>query len=475
MRVPGYPCGRPCGLCSHRFLDDPTNSEALEGRTWAQRRTAARGAFALLGDAARAALLRDVLREGGLPAACRSLAQRKLEDFDEDAPQACGAGRIKTQSVLLTWNGPWGLLPGLHPSLYASDVEKAVQRLREHPAVLFLWKEAQALNDRAVRALRLDKHCVSMELCVRTLAEGAVRVHLHCFWHSGQKLHLRSLRAFAFGGSVPYRSHDGLSTKARGRSVMQAVNAGLCYLQAPKTGSLFSRSSAEAFRDYTVNPEWVTTLWATEKLTAEQAIDQYIKCKKDVQRHVANVEQQQQLQREQLVKRCLEDASRSVQATLRPRKWLAAVDSVWLREQAQVRDRQRFLVLDGPSRTGKTQFAKSLRGAQRTLEVNCASARCEPDLRRFVYGVHEAILFDECHVSMVLCCKKLFQAPPAMVQLASSATNCFSYQICVHRVLLIVCSNGWQRELQDQVPEDREWLEANSVYVHVSEPLWQDI
>ena len=73
---------------------------------------------------------------------------------------------------------------------------------------------------------------------------------------------------------------------------------------------------------------------------------------------------------------------------------------------------------------------------------------------------------------MVIACKRLFQAPAALVQMAASNTNCFGYSVCLHGVLLVVCSNKWTKELEELAAEDRAWLELNSVYVQVREPLW---
>ena len=157
---------------------------------------------------------------------------------------------------------------------------------------------------------------------------------------------------------------------------------------------------------------------------------------------------------------------------MKPRKYVPLVDSVWLEEQKLCLERQRFLVLDGRSRLGKTQFALQIKGADRTLKVNCAQCLREPDLRAFVQGRHEAIIFDEAHCQMVVNCKRLFQAPPFFVQMASSATNCFGYSVCVHRVLLIVCSHNWKAELEELPRDDADWLDRNSVYVAVSAPMW---
>jgi len=230
----------------------------------------------------------------------------------------------------------------------------------------------------------------------------------------------------------------------------------------------------EPFKDFVVNPEWVTVLWQTGKLDNDTSVEQYTLGKKDVKRHVQNVRDQEQMERENKMRKVLANAHSNISATMKPRRRIAEVDDIWLMEQELCLDRQRFLVLDGPSRLGKTQFALQIRGATATLEVNCAQCMREPDLRTYEHGRHLAIIFDEAHAEMVVNCKRLFQAPPAMIQMAASATNCFGYSVCVHQVLLIVCSNKWRLELESLPRADAEWLERNSVYVHVSTPMWME-
>ena len=347
-----------------------------------------------------------------------------------------------------------------------------MQALRQHPVVEFLRQEAQKLSVAATSSLHLDKTAVSLEMCTRTWAEGSVRLHVHVYWVCRSQLRTRAVDSWLFGGSRPFRSVDALTARARGRSVSSAHNGGLYYLVAPKQGSLMSCSAHMPFSDFIVNPEWITVLWQTGKFTSSVAMEQYTLAKKDVKRHVQNVLDQEVFQREQALRRRLATATVAVQRQLRPRCRVPLVDDVWLVEQDSVRDRQRFLVLDGPSRTGKTQFALQLRGACRTIEVNCAACLREPDLRAYEFGKHMAVVFDEAHCSMVIACKRLFQAPAALVQMAASNTNCFGYSVCLHGVLLVVCSNKWRLELLELPAEDREWLELNSVYVEVRQPLW---
>ena len=61
-----------------------------------------------------------------------------------------------------------------------------------------------------------------------------------------------------------------------------------------------------------------------------------------------------------------------------------------------------FLVLDGPSGLGKTQFSMSL--SPRSLEVTCSNCE-EPDLREFKSGTTELVVLDEAKCTLVVNCK----------------------------------------------------------------------
>ena len=79
---------------------------------------------------------------------------------------------------------------------------------------------------------------------------------------------------------------------------------------------------------------------------------------------------------------------------------------------------------------------------------------------------------DEITPEKVLAQKKLFQAGPSEVGLAASATSCHAYKVWVWRRRFVCCSNIWRQRLAQLCAEDREWINANSVLVVVSEPLW---
>ena len=105
------------------------------------------------------------------------------------------------------------------------------------------------------------------------------------------------------------------------------------------------------------------------------------------------------------------------------------------------------------------------------LELNCAPC-VDPPLADFNAAKHRLVLMDEGTVEMVLRNRKLFQCPNARVQLGTSATNCFSYSVYLNDCMLVVCSNSWAFRLSRTMCEGAGWVEANQIYVHVSEPLW---
>ena len=132
---------------------------------------------------------------------------------------------------------------------------------------------------------------------------------------------------------------------------------------------------------------------------------------------------------------------------------------------------QNILVLDGPSRLGKTAFCMDLFGKGATLEVNCMG-ESHPDLRSFRHTKHKCVLFDEASPDMVLANRKLFQACNSLVQVAQSKTACYAYCVYLNEALLVVSSNHWVEAFSRLPMSEARWLEANQILVKVTRPLW---
>ena len=148
--------------------------------------------------------------------------------------------------------------------------------------------------------------------------------------------------------------------------------------------------------------------------------------------------------------------------------------NAWIKQFDKPRHRYKFLVLQGPSRVGKTAFAWSLCDPGfETLEINCASG-AEPDLRAYRLSRHGLILFDEIVPQQVVSQRKVVQAQSAKVQLGCSATNTYSYDIFVWKKGFLLASNNWDTSLSQLSEPDQEWIKANSVVLRVTEPMWQE-
>ena len=70
--------------------------------------------------------------------------------------------------------------------------------------------------------------------------------------------------------------------------------------------------------------------------------------------------------------------------------------------------------------------------------------------------------------------KELFQSGAHAVSLEVSATNLYSYIMCVNRVQQAVTCNQWNRELADLEEPDETWLKQNGIYGAVEAKLWVD-
>lgn len=130
------------------------------------------------------------------------------------------------------------------------------------------------------------------------------------------------------------------------------------------------------------------------------------------------------------IKKISDEFNRRFASEMQPWKEYAMV-TMWQQQYRQMRVRYGFLVLDGPSRMGKTQFARSLSQAPGgVLEINMAGA-AKVDMRAYDALVHDLLLFDECEPGAVLENKKLFQAGGGPVSLQTSATNLHAFAVCV--------------------------------------------
>ena len=380
------------------------------------------------------------------------------------------ADRVK--SALLTWVGPWKLPnPCAEPTAGAPRValHVLVEKLRETPKILELWDRIMEHADKVRSSLGASDWAICMEVCPEVYAlQGTLQVHFHMFLRSPNWMSLRRAAWMHLDGAGPNvaRAVGGLAA-----SRAQGNWSGYFYCCVDKDGHLFHRANRRPFKDFLVNASWILNLVQARKLCVEKAKALVRQCVSGAYRTL----QELRLQDDLLEAEALAEEKLAIQDHLHKQlsTWKTfSVVQTWQAQYASILQRYKFLILSGPSRMGKTVFARSLCDpSKQVLEVNCASGR-EPDLRAYRIRTHDLILFDEIEAPAVAAQRKLFQAPAAEVQLGCSATNCHSYTVWTHRRKFVLATNNWASSLKCVSAADREWIAANSLLLNVDAPMW---
>ena len=201
------------------------------------------------------------------------------------------------------------------------------------------------------------------------------------------------------------------------------------------------------------------------------AEDEYVRCVFNCKMNVENLRARQLL---------LEDKARAlaVQKLLEQepdivfKEWKEYDEwNKWMAEQAKAKLRQDVCVIVGPTKTGKTEFAMAQCGAS-ALVVNCHNV-VEPDLRKFAGAhIHKALILDEGGPQLLSKHRDLLQASKRDITLGHSSTNKFTYTVNLYKVKIIITSNEWYDELEKMSQKDQDWINGNTVMIHVDSPTY---
>ena len=89
-----------------------------------------------------------------------------------------------------------------------------------------------------------------------------------------------------------------------------------------------------------------------------------------------------------------------------------------------------------------------------------------PDLRDLDEDT-PGVFFDEASLRMILFQKKLFQAINRPVKLGQTNTGMYSYDVYVHRRMLVVANNTFAEEYKHLNEADKDWIDQNVIPVFV--------
>ena len=376
--------------------------------------------------------------------------------------------RRRVQSALYTWiSKSWTLAPA---AAKGRSIAVAVKVAKRVAWVSKLYCQFRDFAGKTSAECGNVEWATCAEVCTQTLEiKGIAIVHLHLLLrHNDGRAWLPGAHAMCFEGQRPHIQAAPCLGGARAGSRSWA---GFFYCTVLKVGQVFADASKVAFRDFPVQAQWIMSLLQGGKIDHATARELIYKVGHGCTRFLADLDAIERNQEEAVVAAARSSALAQLAAQQLAFRVLQPVEA-WDAQYQLLADRYKFLVLDGRSMLGKTQFAKSkCPPGQEVLEINC-SAGGDPDLHQYRYGKHGLILCDEIEAEAVAAQRKLFQAGTALVQLGTSPTNIHVYSVFVHRVRIVCASNNWAASLGRLTEADRSWVQANSIYVYVDEPLF---
>ena len=232
-----------------------------------------------------------------------------------------------------------------------------------------------------------------------------------------------------------------------------------------------SVSHGHSGQDFLITFKMVFDNWGSRKITHDTARDLALRsrcmgCDKliNLVTYVQEREHSEQICRQA---GALRDVLESTLNSFRPSPRINVWMSQYIAQQLERMLRYMSLLLRGKSKSGKSRKGISLFGHARTHVVNCQGLGANlPSLRGYSRDKHRAILYDECNSRQVLANKLVFQAGIDPVTLGQSACNAHAYEIWLHAVPMILCSNDFQMRSTAEAPmssEDEEWLASNII------------
>ena len=265
-------------------------------------------------------------------------------------------------------------------------------------------------------------------------------------------------------------------THARGRASEAAVQRLHCYVQWPKIGSVQVETNYRRGAEFCCRASWTLGIWQIRKLSYRMARAEIIANRDGVEPALAKMQAAWSAEIEEYMRRRKAEAISAVEENLKTFKEVFEVE-LWKDTYSRSifnggnETRFKFLVLEGPSRFGKTRFACSLFGMANTFLCQCQGVS-QPSLTAYDPRVHKCIVLDEPSRDLVDHCKVFLQASLEGTELFQSPTQRFTRWVWVYGVPIIVCTNEWLKEEDDDA--NAVWIRENQVHVKVGSQLWRD-
>lgn len=372
-----------------------------------------------------------------------------------------------------------------------TSLEDLTQLVKDHKPAKLMFDQFVQHFENLVATNKIKQFVVAQEICGATWATSSdVRVHTHAWIKKGPGMTVQ-LEDLCWQESAPYVNQSALEFfGGKGSRSATASYSGAFYLQVRKVGAVRQHGTVTPFSGYHVKDYWITTMLTSGKITFDTARQLYVQCVVRAENNIRQLDYVQRLTLDMQAARDKEACDAEILKSEVAFKTIEAVET-WKQQYSTVKSRYAFLVLDGPSQTGKTRFAYSLSPpptkevlakASEGLSTHCSSRKCVyyadcsgglPDLRNFRREQHRVLVLDELHPTSAVLLKKIMQASNDVAILGASPTMQHAYRVNSYQTMIIVTTNTWAPGCATMQADDVEWLKANSVYVHVTSPLWK--
>ena len=397
--------------------------------------------------------------------------RKKLEQENKRQQQA-ETFYIKSMMALITCHGDFGVseLTANPPITYT--VALLEKWCRRQPAIVSAWDAVCNKLFSVKSRYKLQGLAFALEVCTRTwMQEHKLKLHMH-IWilqaRTKQRLPLSELKFD--NGCHPFVS-GCYGRDSRG----VAAYSGCYYVCCVKIGQVFKYTSAEPHVDFAVKPDWVIRMYAADKITVESARDELVRQVSRAADYLEQLKFHEQYREQRDEELARQRVLAAVMASAKPPRHPPGIHSWSDQWHGQVMlDRYKFLVLESPTRMGKTRYVQTalVDSPEQALILDCADAIIPALKGNYIRSKHSLIMYDEAHAEMIIRCKKLFQASMNPVTYGSSPTNAYVHTVWLHGVKMVIGSNCWAEEVSKLPETDRDWIEKNSVYIYVDSPLW---
>ena len=382
--------------------------------------------------------------------------------------QAAAAFDMRGHSFLLTYQGDWFLLGNVSADFVHMSNERLTSVVSQDSRVQDKIQTFQRWADVLVHEVGANSWACSVEICLKSLRQKReLRLHSHLFIRNDTMvIRILNKSRLLFQKCMPY-----VTNRCYGRQMARNAWSGAYYCQCPKLGSVYSAGSHERGIDYMFNPDWVNFHLEQGKMTYAMAKVEHSFIVKGYARRLSDLESWHRNKQEEMIQGRIWETQQQLEKQLAVFPRWPLVDA-WLQEVSQPHQlRKRFLVLDGPSRLGKTQFVRSLFSMASVLELNCAGVT-SVCLGSFDVTKHQCLLWDEASPVLILSNRKIFQHQPTLVDLGHSPTGSHVVRVYLGNCCSVITSNSWQDDARKLSRADQDWLDVNAVVFSVVQPLW---